>query len=1578
MIGRTLGNFRIVEQAGMGGMATVYKAYDASTDRYVAIKTLPQQYSKDPNFRARFEIEARAIARLEHIHILPIFAYGEEDGIVYMAMRYMDTGTLTDLIRQARPDLQETSRLLKQIAGAVDYAHDNGVLHRDIKPSNILVDSQRNAFLTDFGIAKIVEGTLDLTGTGILGTPQYMSPEQCRGEKDLPPASDQYALGVVLYEMVTGRTPYQAETPLAVIQKQILGEPLPPPSSLRPDLPDDVEKVILKALAREPQERFPACLKMAEAFEKAIQGYTPPELTETPTADALKMPPIPETGMDGDGHDTQKSDATHSDTRKGAGYASTAVGLQDGVENLPDTKTELSDAPLPSKGTVQANGAPPKRRTGLWIGLMLLLLVIVGGSALWIGISVSNQPTPTPDAVALADTDAPTQAPTDIPTQAPTDVPTQAPVELPTATLDAFGAARATNDAEQQINAARTAIFFENQTATAMWWTDTPAPTSTPSLTSTPEPSNTPRPTRTPTPEPVQVAMASLIERDVTADMMMGEPSLTQPFDGDNLPGHIDFFIVGNDQLNNVEEHWRIVDVQDATRRVLQGIWGTDGQLEMAIPTANSYRWALSFDMRTYSNSARFPRFFIENNLGARCELYIDNNQITNDTINSSFVGESCGTTQEDRFLPLSLPRGQWIPMSLVRVDDYLALYAEGELVFDIELDANWATDVVRIALFDARVWFDNLEMRPLLPAELDEGRIADLEGIQEERADWFESSANGSYVRIGALLSFEDATTGETMIPDIGRTQWNRIQGASWSPDGQRLAFAETEIAGDGNNNGFSVINADGSAERQIVLDDQNINWLAWSPAGDVLIAQGDCVTFLLTPEGEVYNEYENTCGVSGWSWSPDGRYAVARREGIKPYALVRLEPATGELLVLRGIQERYGAQAYSPDGQYIVYSAGEQNFIISAEGRTDETSELRVPAFPSWWTGVYSAVWDGRAETEAVTYLDYVAQVRASAGDERRADARATADAIIANNAGTQDNLPVLTLLDGLPVAVGDTIFAQDFAEESDLETIERVAFEQRFDDSGRFAGLAELPNPQDYWIWLPEEGGIVEGQATAIDPIRGDAMLYLPLPSIKNFAFTARYRLFSNDVDGVGYLGIYLSQESNQGFCQWDLRLTSAQSTGEQFYVLQCDGQPILQADIPSSMRFDDGAWHTIEGAYNNGAIIVTIDGELVAEMPDMDTYGFAPTGLTLSGQHANVQWDDITVYELVPTEANASTDNIQARLDAWIANPPDYERIVRCFHHEMGDGICLMDAESGVSRFGALDFVREHPALNRDNFGMGAWSPDGQRVMLNGNLERARLFEVDLEAQLLEPRVDDGNDNAWVDWVAHPDGERVAYAENGALALMFEPFSPESEPEILARPPDSECFFKPQWSPDGERLVMYRGTCMYGASRYDVVVWQPDGMITLVDDIRFNNRCHHEWLSAFSPDGRVVAYHNDDCETVFADSETGDIYRVEPQDAFPHWWMGSAFPRWGHDVRVGVADMQARIAEWVENPPDYQRLIRCEHFGFRDAEICTITQDGDVTVSGWDFISETGLRAGPMSWSPDGDAHVVLDA
>ncbi len=270
-IGKTLGGYQILEQIGQGGMATIYKAYQPSMDRYVAIKVLPSHFTEDETFVARFTQEARTLARLEHPHILPVYDYGEQEGITYLVMRYIDAGTLKDLIaRQGPMALDETVRLFSQVGSALDYAHSQGVVHRDIKPTNVLIQ-RGNAFLTDFGIAKLVAGTAQFTATGaIVGTPAYMSPEQGLGAT-VDQRSDIYALGVVLYEMVVGRVPYEAETPLAVLLKHV-NDPLPPPRHVKPDLPEAVERVILKAMAKSPDDRFQSAADMVSALQRAVAG----------------------------------------------------------------------------------------------------------------------------------------------------------------------------------------------------------------------------------------------------------------------------------------------------------------------------------------------------------------------------------------------------------------------------------------------------------------------------------------------------------------------------------------------------------------------------------------------------------------------------------------------------------------------------------------------------------------------------------------------------------------------------------------------------------------------------------------------------------------------------------------------------------------------------------------------------------------------------------------------------------------------------------------------------------------------------------------------------------------------------------------------------------------------------------------------------------------------------------------------------------------------------------------------------------------------------------------------------------
>ncbi len=283
LIGRTIGQYRIVEQIGLGGMATVYKAYQPSIDRYVAIKILPSELAKDPNFVKRFQHEAKAIAALEHPHILPVHDFGTDEGYTYMVMRYIEGGTLADLMGQPISN-ERIAQIVGNVAKALDYAHQEGVVHRDIKPSNVLIDQHGEVLLTDFGIAKMVEGAGDtqLTSAGsILGTPAYMAPEQAEG-KAVNGRTDIYSLGVVLYELLTGQAPYQAETPLAIVLKH-LNEPLPPPRTINAQVPEPFERIVLKAMAKDPDQRFQTAAEMDKALRQALK-----EIEQSP-----KTTPVP-------------------------------------------------------------------------------------------------------------------------------------------------------------------------------------------------------------------------------------------------------------------------------------------------------------------------------------------------------------------------------------------------------------------------------------------------------------------------------------------------------------------------------------------------------------------------------------------------------------------------------------------------------------------------------------------------------------------------------------------------------------------------------------------------------------------------------------------------------------------------------------------------------------------------------------------------------------------------------------------------------------------------------------------------------------------------------------------------------------------------------------------------------------------------------------------------------------------------------------------------------------------------------------------------------------------------------------
>src|SRR6266498_1166728 len=289
-----IGIYEVKDELRRGGMATVYRAYDPRFEREVAVKVLPRELlHSDPQFRLRFEREAKIIAKLEHSAIVPVYDVGEADGQPYFVMRYMNGGSLSERIKAGIMSIDGAARILGIIAPGLGEAHSKGIVHRDIKPSNILFDKRDNPYISDFGIAKLTQAQAgNVTGSAIIGTPAYMAPEQAQGT-EVDGRADIYALGIILYEMLTGKQPYEADTPMAVAIKHIT-DPVPHIRQTNPQLPESVDAIIQKAMAKDKTHRFSTAVEMTNALREAARGDpTKLQVKATPTMKA-SVQPIPQ------------------------------------------------------------------------------------------------------------------------------------------------------------------------------------------------------------------------------------------------------------------------------------------------------------------------------------------------------------------------------------------------------------------------------------------------------------------------------------------------------------------------------------------------------------------------------------------------------------------------------------------------------------------------------------------------------------------------------------------------------------------------------------------------------------------------------------------------------------------------------------------------------------------------------------------------------------------------------------------------------------------------------------------------------------------------------------------------------------------------------------------------------------------------------------------------------------------------------------------------------------------------------------------------------------------------------------
>jgi tRNA A-37 threonylcarbamoyl transferase component Bud32 len=833
LIGQTLGQYQITALLGKGGMATVYRARQSSIGRDVAIKVIKPDLIESEEFKVRFDREAQVIAAMSHPHILKVFDYGQHGDLVYLVMELLSGGSLADLIRSAgKLPLADISRLLDQIASALDYAHRRAIVHRDLKPQNVLLDEERNAFLTDFGIAKLLSETSALTQSGMaMGTPAYMSPEQWRGQA-VDARADIYALGVMLYEMLAGKVPFAGDTPYSMMHMHIFQAP-PNIRSVRSDLPSAVQDVLNKSMAKDRDSRHGTAGEVAAAFKAALSGAPLSLSASSEAADVTAPVPV--------------------------GAPLDAPTAQASV-SAAQSVTPLSNVAEPERKA-------PARRLPLLLGVALLAVVGVFAALMLTGgdqrsvaqttatstatVVPTDAPSNTPAATALAvlPTDAPSATalvPTDTPTDAPTAtalvvLPTDAPSATPTVTHTASPSATLTATQTVTSTATQTASATATQTAsataTATWTasataTSTATQTASATATATFTPSVTPTATHTATRTPDLSATSAALAQRQTATARAFFANVTAT-------------LIAN--MTAQMQQTRLAQLQQR------------GTARAAASTATAL-----------AQAAPSGRIIFHTDLNGRWEI----NQVTLPDGAFSRLTDGRGVY----YLPSFSADGSLIALSsnLSGEIEIYIMNADGTQLRSLGARGgeNWGA---AISPTDRQiVWHSNRGGTfRLYIADVDGKRVRQLtpRDTQGRSLD-----ADASWAPGGRRIVFASSRTPSGLyIMDVLTGEFRHFAAAgedagdpAWSPDGRRIAFQSRR---DGNLEIY-VINLDGTGLRRLTDHPAADGRPAWSPDGQWIAFESDrdgkLDIYIMRADGSDVRRITSNAGKNGWpSWA-------------------------------------------------------------------------------------------------------------------------------------------------------------------------------------------------------------------------------------------------------------------------------------------------------------------------------------------------------------------------------------------------------------------------------------------------------------------------------------------------------------------------------------------------------------------------------------------------------------------------------------------------------------------------------------------------------------------------------------